>query len=348
MSSNNVQPTNRKAKFILQYLSVSVIFFFILLSFNNLFAAQVKVSFNPSSDSRAIGYKISFGKSKSFSNTVDIGNATTYLTPALEKGALYYFAAKAYDKYGNKSPYSEIVSFKIPDTSTAPSDSETGNTGTGDTPTGDKTNDFIELHEDFKNYPVGSSPSDWINTKAGNSMAEDKQLFKVFSINQNNVFGTTSTLTNIHSHHLKSYIDKLSSFEYSGRMMVTHSDGGIGVTFLSHYPFADNYYRLRRYKGSSSSFHLAPHPHATAKVFGITDSGVVPKPNQWYNFRILVENTGKRTEILAKVWPHNTSEPLQWQIDAYDDTSKRFVSGTAGMWSGGAGSKYWDDIKLLH
>jgi hypothetical protein len=343
MSSNNVQSTNRKAKRILQYLCVSVIFFFILLSFNNLFASQVKVSFNPSSDSRAIGYKISFGKSKSFSNTVDIGNATTYLTPSLEKGALYYFAAKAYDKYGNTSPYSETVSFKIPDTSTAaPSDSGTGNTGTGD-----KTNDFIELHEDFKNYPVGSSPSDWLNTKAGNSMAEDKQLFKVFNINQNNVFGTTSTLTNIHSHHIKSYINKLSSLEYSGRMMMTDSGSGIGVTFLSHYPFADNYYRLRRDQWSSS-FRLAPHPHATAKVFGITDSKVIPKPNEWYNFRILVEDTGTRTEILAKVWPHNTSEPSQWQIDAYDDTSARFVSGTAGMWSGGAGSKYWDDIKLLH
>jgi hypothetical protein len=153
-------------------------------------------------------------------------------------------------------------------------------------------------------------------------------------------------LTNIHSHHVKSYIDKLTSFEYSGRMMMTHRDSGIGVTFLSHYPFADNYYRLRRDKGSSS-FSLSPHPHRTAKVFGITNSKVVPKANQWYKYRILVENTGNRTEILAKVWPANRSEPRQWQIDAYDNTPKRFVSGTVGMWSGGAGAKYWDDLKMF-
>jgi hypothetical protein len=344
MSSNSFQSTNRKTTSIFQNLIVSIIFLFILLSFNNVFAAQLKLTFDRSSDSRAIGYKIFYGKSKSFSNIVDVGNGSSFLTPALEKGAVYYFAAKAYDKYGNQSSFSETLSFKVPDTTTAPSNTGTISPSTGNTGTPAQTNDFIELNEDFQNYPVGSSPSVWMNTKAGNSMNEDKQLFKVFNFDKQNVFGTTSTSSNIHSHHVKSYIDKLSSFEYSGRMMMTSSNSGIGVTFLSHYPFADNYYRLRQYEGSSS-FHLSPH--GTAKVSGITDSGVIPQPNQWYNFRILVENTGTRTEILAKVWPENNSEPRQWQIEAYDNTSKRLVSGTVGIWSGGAGSKYWDDLQLL-
>jgi hypothetical protein len=333
------QSTIQKISTILKRLVIFLTFFCILLSYNNLFAAQVKVTFDPSSDSRVVGYKFFYGETQSLKNVVDIGKTTTYTTPALTTGKLYYFAAKAYDKYGNQSPFSEILSYKIP-TGTNTSAGSNDN-GTGSTPT-----NFSELNDDFQNYPVGSSPSNWLNTKAGNSMVEDKNLFKVFNINQNKVFGTTSTSTNIHSHHVKSYINKLTSIEYSGRMMMTNTDSGIGVTFLSHYPFADNYYRLRRDKWSSS-FSLAPHPHATAKVSGITNSRVVPRANQWYKFRILVEDTGTRTEILAKVWPANSSEPRQWQIDAYDNTPKRFVSGTAGMWSGGAGAKFWDDLKMF-
>ena len=184
---------------------------------------------------------------------------------------------------------------------------------------------------------------DWHDTMQNNSMVEDDGLFKVFSLNGNNVFGTTSTLTNIHSHQIKAYIEKLSSVEYSGRMMMSDSNGGIGVTFLSHYPFTDSYYRLRCTK-DQPSFHIAAHPHETALVFGTTDTGIIPIVNEWYRFRIMVQDTGVQTEIMAKVWPENASEPADWQIDAYDDSPQRLISGTFGVWSGHSGAKYWDDL----
>jgi hypothetical protein len=351
MLSTYAQSTDKKISTIFIRLIIFITFFCILLSYNNLFAAQVRITFDPSSDSNVVGYKFFYGETQSLKNEVDVGKTTTFTTPALATGKLYYFAAKAYDKYGNLSPFSEIMSYRIPTQTTVPSETvsvntETDNSETDNSEPGNNTTVFSELNEDFQNYPVGSSPSDWLSTMAGNSMVEDKNLFKVFDINQNKVFGTTSTLTNIHSHHVNSYIKELTSFEYSGRMMMTNADSGIGVTFLSHYPFADNYYRLRRDKWSSS-FSLSPHPHATAKVSGITNSRVVPKANQWYKFRILCEDIGNRTEILAKIWPANSPEPRQWQIDAYDNSPKRFVAGTAGMWSGGSGAKYWDDLKLF-
>jgi hypothetical protein len=304
----------------------------IALFSTNAHAVQVKISFDPSPDSRVIGYYLYYSQSSNmnktnFSEKIDLATKTEYLTPHLEVGTTYYFAATAYDKYGNESEFSEVLSYKVP---------EEGSGGIEP--------DTVYLTEDFEKYSAGSNPADWLDTKAGNSMIEDTNLFKVHSVNNNKVLGTTSTLTNIHSHHLKSYIDKLSSFEYSGRMMITNSDSGIGVTFLSHYPFADNYYRLMRSKWTSNSFIISPHPFGEVQLFGITDSGVIPMANQWYKFRILVENTGSRIEILAKVWLENTSEPAQWQIDAYDNTSNRLTSGTFGIWSGGAGNKYWDDL----
>jgi hypothetical protein len=316
---------------------ISSVFFFTILSCNLLFASQLEIKFDPSPDPRAIGHYFYYGQTTSFSKKIDLKNNTTYIASNLQEGTTYYFAATAYDIYGNESGFSEILSQQIP-----PKNQDTDDTEKTDTD--DKTG-MLEVMEDFQNYLVGGDPPDWFDTMANNSMVEDDNIFQVFNINKNNVFGTTSTQKNIHSHHIKAYIDNLSSLEYTGRMMMTHPDSGIGVTFLSHYPFTDTYYRLRCTK-SHLSFHLAPHPHATAMVFGLTDTGVIPKPNEWYRFRIKVQDTGTQTEILAKVWPENASEPSRWQIDAYDDTSKRLTSGTIGVWGGRAGNKYWDDLKV--
>ena len=124
---------------------------------------------------------------------------------------------------------------------------------------------------------------------------------------------------------------------------MTASRGGIGVTFFSQYPNTDAYYRLRRY--GNSAFHIAPHPNGT-KIYGDTNTGVYSLPNVWYWFRIEVEDTGTRTEIRAKVWPENSSEPADWQVDCYDSKSSRLAAGTFGVWSYFSGAKYWDDLAV--
>jgi hypothetical protein len=197
--------------------------------------------------------------------------------------------------------------------------------------------------EDFEAYNDGDDPAGWLDTAANNSMAENDSLFEVFDLSGNKVFGTTSTQTNIHSHYPGPGIDTLSAYEYSGRMMMTSSDGDIGVTFFSQYPNTDAYYRLRQY--GNGAFHIAPHPHGT-EVNGDSVTGVVPSPNVWYWFRILVEDTGSRTEIRAKVWPENSVEPAVWQLDCYDNSASRLRAGTIGVWSMGSGSKYWDNLTV--
>jgi uncharacterized repeat protein (TIGR02543 family) len=193
--------------------------------------------------------------------------------------------------------------------------------------------------EDFEAYTDGEDPVDWMDTAANNSMSENNSLFKVFNLAGNKVFGTTSTQNDIHSHFMGPSSTTFSAYEYTGRMMMTASSGGIGVTFLSQYPVTDAYYRLRRH--SNNSFHIAPHG---TSVFGVTDTGVVPAANVWYRFRVWIQDTGSRTEIRAKVWPDGGTEPATWQVDAYDDSLTRLTSGTFGVWSYGSGSKYWDDL----
>jgi len=143
------------------------------------------------------------------------------------------------------------------------------------------------------------------------------------------VFGTNSTLPNIHSHRVG--VD-ISTYEYSGRMMTTDPGGGIGVTFNSQYPIQDIYYRLRQY--NNGSFHINPHG---ANVQGDIDTGVVPIANAWYMFRIMVEEGS----IKAKVWKSGDAEP-GWQIDCFGS----LTNGTFGIWSYSSGSKYWDDLAI--
>jgi hypothetical protein len=195
--------------------------------------------------------------------------------------------------------------------------------------------------QDFDGYAGGADPVGWLDSGANNSLVEDDSLFKVFDLSGEKVFGTTSTLTNIHSHYVDPDIDILSGYEYTGRMMINSGGGGIGVTFFSQYLSADSYYRLRRYE--INSFHISPHGTA---VTGDTDTGVVPVPNVWYRFNIQVEDTGTQTEIRAKVWVDGSVEPALWQAECYDESPTRLTAGTMGVWSYNSGSKYWDDLTV--
>ncbi|MCD4808552.1 MAG: hypothetical protein K8R17_01485, partial [Methanosarcinales archaeon] len=108
----------------------------------------------------------------------------------------------------------------------------TVNMETDKTVTATFTESGVIYTEDFEDYPAGADPVDWLDTAADNSMLEDDSLFKVFDLSGNKVFGTTSTLANIHSHYMGAGIDTLSSYEYTGRMRMTTAGSGIGVTFF--------------------------------------------------------------------------------------------------------------------
>ena len=197
-------------------------------------------------------------------------------------------------------------------------------------------------NEAFSAYADGAQPVNWIDTAANNSMKQDNSLFRVINLGGEKVFGTSSSATNIHSHFIGPALDGLSAYDYTGRMRMTNTSGGMGVTFFSNYPQSDAYYRLRSYRGGS--FQLANHPHGKRPLTGDSDTGVVPERNRWYRYFIRVEDTGSSTAIRAKVWAEGQREPTSWQIEASDNSGSRLKSGTIGLWSMGSGSKYWDDL----
>jgi hypothetical protein len=79
----------------------------------------ITISWNANSDENLNGYRVHYGtQSRDYEYIQDVGNITRYVISDLEEGETYYFAATAYDLYGNESDYSQEVSYTVPTTST--------------------------------------------------------------------------------------------------------------------------------------------------------------------------------------------------------------------------------------
>ena len=197
--------------------------------------------------------------------------------------------------------------------------------------------------EDFESYWPGHDPDGWLDTEKDNSMESKASLFETLELSDGTTaFGTRSSDTNIHSHYLDGGSEDWREYEFSGRMLVKSRSGGIGVTLYSDYPQSDSYYRLRRY--STGSFRLAPHPNGSVSCSGVTDTGVVPIPNTWYQFRFRAFPEASGTRLQARVWAQEDAEPAAWQIDCLDAGLTSPPAGRPGLWAMGSGSKYWDDL----
>lgn len=89
--------------------------FFTLLH-NPVQAGQsVTLTWDPSPDISVAGYKAYYGvASRTYTNMVDTGNATTITISGLIEGTTYYFAATAYNLLGTESVFSDELSYTVP------------------------------------------------------------------------------------------------------------------------------------------------------------------------------------------------------------------------------------------
>ncbi|MEQ1637904.1 MAG: LamG-like jellyroll fold domain-containing protein [Methylococcales bacterium] len=97
-----------------RYLSAG----FILFLFSDaLLAGNVNLAWDASSSPNVGGYIVSYGKSTSNYESIDVGNKTTHALSGLTDGSTYYFAVKAYDTARTtESSYSNQISLAIPAT----------------------------------------------------------------------------------------------------------------------------------------------------------------------------------------------------------------------------------------
>jgi len=78
-------------------------------------AQSVTLAWDPSPDPTVVGYKIYFGvASRTYTNVVDVGNATSVSIPGLVEGTTCFLAATAYDMLGLESVFSNEISHTVP------------------------------------------------------------------------------------------------------------------------------------------------------------------------------------------------------------------------------------------
>jgi len=78
-------------------------------------AADVTLAWNASTSTSVTGYRVHYGQATAtYSNTVDAGAALTKVVTGLTPGQRYFFAATAYDGWGQVSSYSNEVVYTVP------------------------------------------------------------------------------------------------------------------------------------------------------------------------------------------------------------------------------------------
>ncbi len=78
-------------------------------------AQSVTLAWDPSPDDSVAGYNAYYGvASRSYTNLIDVGDATRATIPGLIEGTTYFFAVTAYNFLGLESVFSDELSYTVP------------------------------------------------------------------------------------------------------------------------------------------------------------------------------------------------------------------------------------------
>ncbi|HSB05495.1 MAG TPA: fibronectin type III domain-containing protein [Thermodesulfobacteriota bacterium] len=109
--STSIRETNSLSPFKFHFPLFLIVIAFLLLPSQAAFSAQIKLAWDPNTESDLAGYKVYYGTaSHSYGTPINVGNLTTYTLAGLTSGQTYYIAVTAYDTSNNESGFSNEVS----------------------------------------------------------------------------------------------------------------------------------------------------------------------------------------------------------------------------------------------
>ena len=104
-----------KKSFCLLLLSVMPLMMVFASSAKPVYCAEVALFWDGSTAEKVAGYRLHYGfETRKYIYDIDVGNQTSYTITGLDPGTPVFFAATAYDIYGNKSDYSEELAHLVP------------------------------------------------------------------------------------------------------------------------------------------------------------------------------------------------------------------------------------------
>ncbi|HZL44354.1 MAG TPA: Ig-like domain-containing protein [Verrucomicrobiae bacterium] len=103
---------------VARHVAGFLLFSILVVAQTSALATQsITLAWDPSPDPTVVGYKIYYGVvSRTYTNMVDVGNATNVTISGLIEGTTYYFAATAYNTLGMESSFSAetTYTFQVP------------------------------------------------------------------------------------------------------------------------------------------------------------------------------------------------------------------------------------------
>ena len=97
----------------LSFLSLTATLVFLA---NLVYSAEVTLVWDLNTEKNVAGYRIHYGfETRKYIYDIDVGDQTSYTITGLDPGTSVFFAATAYDVYGNKSDYSEELAYLVPE-----------------------------------------------------------------------------------------------------------------------------------------------------------------------------------------------------------------------------------------
>ena len=96
--------------------SFAVVFSLFVFLPVSAWAARVTLAWNPSPSPNVTGYGVSYGAaSGDYTAYIDAGTNLAWAVTDLVQGDTYYFVVSAYDTNGDESPFSNEISYSVPD-----------------------------------------------------------------------------------------------------------------------------------------------------------------------------------------------------------------------------------------
>jgi len=197
-----------KYKFLKNLIIFILLSMFILISPQFLFSAQIKLAWDPNTEPDLAGYKIYWGRSsRSYENSVDVGNVTQFTLTGLTAGETYFIAATAYDFSNNESGFSNEVSgvaiepapvVVITPTISTPETSETVTTSSessSSSGTSSETSVYVVVSEtpSVEGSPIGNLKSYDITSPSDSSSSADDSSSSSGLTNTSNTSSSTDT-----------------------------------------------------------------------------------------------------------------------------------------------------------
>lgn len=214
-----------------------ILLFIITLSFSafitNVSGAQVTFAWDAAASDVA-GYRIHYGAaSGSYTASIDAGQNTTCTVPNLTSGTTYFFAVTAYNSGGDRSGYSNEVSYTVPDEVTLSSISIDGTTQVDENSSSQYT---CTAHYSDGSSAVLADGVSWSDDSAAATI-NPSGVFTTGSVTADTTVTITATyggLTNTRNVAIKNIPPTVSSITISGPVQVSENSS-TQFTCTAHY-----------------------------------------------------------------------------------------------------------------